>query len=177
MLQYAETLEPKCKPTAVKRKDGYGAPAFQAVPRVNPLPAGADPLAPETDLAPVPVYKAPVSSLKSTPAFEQLEALFQERIAFIDGAMGTMIQRHKLQEEDFRGDRWAAGLGAGLGWAGLGWAGLGWAGLGWAGLGWAGLGCIGLGSCGCWCCCAGWLGPAQLGAAERAVVQVSGALG
>ena len=31
--------------------------------------------------------------------------LAQERIIFIDGAMGTMIQRYKLQEEDFRGER------------------------------------------------------------------------
>ena len=34
------------------------------------------------------------------------EAL-QERILVIDGAMGTMIQRHKLTEEDFRGTRFA----------------------------------------------------------------------
>lgn len=31
----------------------------------------------------------------------------QERIAFIDGAMGTQIQRWKLGEADFRGERWA----------------------------------------------------------------------
>lgn len=29
----------------------------------------------------------------------------KERILVIDGAMGTMIQRHKLKEEDYRGDR------------------------------------------------------------------------
>lgn len=34
------------------------------------------------------------------------EAL-QERILVIDGAMGTMIQRHKLSEEDYRGTRFA----------------------------------------------------------------------
>jgi len=34
------------------------------------------------------------------------EAL-QERILVIDGAMGTMIQRHKLTEEDYRGTRFA----------------------------------------------------------------------
>jgi 5-methyltetrahydrofolate--homocysteine methyltransferase len=27
----------------------------------------------------------------------------RERIIIIDGAMGTMIQRHKLQEDDYRG--------------------------------------------------------------------------
>ncbi|RXK81985.1 homocysteine S-methyltransferase family protein [Filimonas effusa] len=31
----------------------------------------------------------------------------QERILVIDGAMGTMIQRYKLQEEDYRGERFA----------------------------------------------------------------------
>ena len=29
----------------------------------------------------------------------------EQRILVIDGAMGTMIQRYKLQEEDYRGDR------------------------------------------------------------------------
>ena len=32
------------------------------------------------------------------------EAL-KERILVLDGAMGTMIQRHKLEEEDFRGEK------------------------------------------------------------------------
>lgn len=31
----------------------------------------------------------------------------QERILIIDGAMGTMIQRHKLSEADYRGERFA----------------------------------------------------------------------
>ncbi len=54
---------------------------------------------------PVPSYKPWTDPLKRTDAFEQLDALFKERICFIDGAMGTMIQRHKLDEDDFRGDR------------------------------------------------------------------------
>jgi 5-methyltetrahydrofolate--homocysteine methyltransferase len=33
-----------------------------------------------------------------------LESILRERILIIDGAMGTMIQRHTLTEEDFRGD-------------------------------------------------------------------------
>ena len=32
----------------------------------------------------------------------ELEKALQERILILDGAMGTMIQRHKLEEEDFR---------------------------------------------------------------------------
>ena len=36
-----------------------------------------------------------------------LLAVLAERIVILDGAMGTMIQRHKLSEEDFRGERFA----------------------------------------------------------------------
>ena len=35
----------------------------------------------------------------------QLPALLQQRIVIIDGAMGTMIQRYKLAEADYRGER------------------------------------------------------------------------
>ncbi|MBL4672301.1 MAG: homocysteine S-methyltransferase family protein [Arenicella sp.] len=38
---------------------------------------------------------------------EQIRALMAERILILDGAMGTMIQRHKLEEEDYRGERFA----------------------------------------------------------------------
>lgn len=38
---------------------------------------------------------------------EQLNALMAKRILVLDGAMGTMIQRHKLEEEDYRGERFA----------------------------------------------------------------------
>jgi 5-methyltetrahydrofolate--homocysteine methyltransferase len=34
-----------------------------------------------------------------------IRTALQQRILVIDGAMGTMIQRHKLQEEDYRGER------------------------------------------------------------------------
>ncbi|MBN1586913.1 MAG: homocysteine S-methyltransferase family protein, partial [Candidatus Omnitrophica bacterium] len=33
--------------------------------------------------------------------------LAREKILILDGAMGTMIQRHALQEKDFRGKRFA----------------------------------------------------------------------
>ncbi len=35
----------------------------------------------------------------------KIEDILKERILVIDGAMGTMIQRHTLTEEDFRGER------------------------------------------------------------------------
>jgi 5-methyltetrahydrofolate--homocysteine methyltransferase len=36
-----------------------------------------------------------------------LRAALNERILVLDGAMGTMIQRHRLEEADFRGERFA----------------------------------------------------------------------
>ncbi|MDE0838654.1 MAG: homocysteine S-methyltransferase family protein, partial [Kiritimatiellae bacterium] len=41
----------------------------------------------------------------NTKRTEQLESLLKERILILDGAMGTMIQQHKLTEADFRGER------------------------------------------------------------------------
>lgn len=36
---------------------------------------------------------------------QEIIALLENRIMIIDGAMGTMIQKHQLQEEDYRGER------------------------------------------------------------------------
>src|SRR5438477_12288720 len=41
----------------------------------------------------------------ATNGFHPLEALMRERIVLLDGAMGTMIQRYKLSESDYRGER------------------------------------------------------------------------
>ena len=38
---------------------------------------------------------------------KNIRQLLQERILLLDGAMGTMIQRYKLSEADFRGERFA----------------------------------------------------------------------
>ena len=43
----------------------------------------------------------------SSPVRDQLDALLSKRILILDGAMGTMIQDLHLEEEDFRGDRFA----------------------------------------------------------------------
>jgi 5-methyltetrahydrofolate--homocysteine methyltransferase len=48
----------------------------------------------------------PISQAQPTNHFsrgQELPALLSERILILDGAMGTMIQRYKLQESDFRG--------------------------------------------------------------------------
>ncbi len=48
-----------------------------------------------------------VGGLLKSPLRGDLEGLLRERILIIDGAMGTMIQRYKLQEKDYRGNRFA----------------------------------------------------------------------
>ncbi len=40
-----------------------------------------------------------------TSLHDQLRALLEERLLYIDGAMGTMVQRHGLVEADYRGER------------------------------------------------------------------------
>ena len=45
-------------------------------------------------------------SLPLSDAFDIVETL-RKRIVLLDGAMGTMIQRYKLKEEDYRGERLA----------------------------------------------------------------------
>ena len=39
---------------------------------------------------------------------EKLESIAEKRVLILDGAMGTMVQRYKLDEEDYRGERFAA---------------------------------------------------------------------
>ena len=41
---------------------------------------------------------------------QALEKALSERILVIDGAMGTMIQRHRLEEADYRGERFVDGF-------------------------------------------------------------------
>jgi len=42
---------------------------------------------------------------KESPSFAALRALFAERVAVLDGAMGSMIQTYQLDEAAFRGER------------------------------------------------------------------------
>jgi 5-methyltetrahydrofolate--homocysteine methyltransferase len=49
-----------------------------------------------------------MSTLTAYTRGAALADILPRRIAIIDGAMGTMIQRHKLGEADFRGQRFAA---------------------------------------------------------------------
>lgn len=60
-----------------------------------------------------PFVEEPKGSVANYPYFERgkdstmayLYRLFQERIVMFDGAMGTMIQKYRLGEEEYRGER------------------------------------------------------------------------
>ena len=41
----------------------------------------------------------------STPIWDQITAASENRILMLDGAMGTMLQKQSLEEDDFRGER------------------------------------------------------------------------
>ena len=38
----------------------------------------------------------------------KIEEILKDRILILDGAMGTMLQRYKFTEEDFRGERFTS---------------------------------------------------------------------
>src|SRR5471032_1042974 len=58
---------------------------------------------------PSPETVAPKSAAERRPYTRGavLPALLQQRILILDGAMGTMIQRYKLDEAAYRGERFA----------------------------------------------------------------------
>jgi 5-methyltetrahydrofolate--homocysteine methyltransferase len=53
----------------------------------------------------VPPYPNVNPAPKESASFAALRSLFGERIAILDGAMGSMIQTFGLEEADFRGER------------------------------------------------------------------------
>ncbi|MCW0375333.1 homocysteine S-methyltransferase family protein [Xanthomonas sacchari] len=61
---------------------------------------------------PIPHSPLPASQWLHPQRAEALLQALSERILIIDGAMGTMIQRHGLQEADYRGERFAEGYDA-----------------------------------------------------------------
>ncbi|MCC8448225.1 homocysteine S-methyltransferase family protein [Xanthomonas translucens] len=61
------------------------------------------------DRIPSPESRVPGLPWLHPQRTQKLLQALAERILIIDGAMGTMIQRHDLQEADYRGARFAAG--------------------------------------------------------------------
>ncbi|MBS0578495.1 MAG: methionine synthase [Proteobacteria bacterium] len=61
--------------------------------------------APRARASAAPYAIAPVDEVQRRTRIERLKRLLDERIVVLDGAMGTMIQQHKLDEAGFRGER------------------------------------------------------------------------
>ncbi|HEV7717065.1 MAG TPA: methionine synthase, partial [Steroidobacteraceae bacterium] len=74
--------------------------SFTAAPRAD-HPADAPPA--RATAAPFGV--TPADETERRARIKRLKSLLEERIVLLDGAMGTMIQRHSLDEHAFRGDR------------------------------------------------------------------------
>src|SRR3954454_11544348 len=78
----------------------HKAPTSPA-PRLAGAPARSSPTAKP------PSRRSLTEPLIRPDATEELTTALRERILVMDGAMGTMIQRHGLSEADFRGERFA----------------------------------------------------------------------
>jgi 5-methyltetrahydrofolate--homocysteine methyltransferase len=54
------------------------------------------------------VVESKPEAIMTAPSQTLLESLLRQRVLIIDGAMGTMLQSHRLEEHDFRGERFSA---------------------------------------------------------------------
>ena len=80
---------------------GHGEHRGQTPERLlDPSKEGAAPR-----VAAAPFAVAPVDEVERRTRLERLKKLLEERIVFLDGAMGTMIQQHRLDERGYRGER------------------------------------------------------------------------
>src|SRR5487761_1797690 len=79
---------------------------IHSAPRADrPGPAGKDSPAPRAGAAPLAV--TPADQTERQERIERLKRLLDERIVLLDGAMGTMVQQHRLDERGYRGERFA----------------------------------------------------------------------
>ena len=72
-------------------------------PPARMLDPGKESAAPRVAAAPFAV--APIDETERRTRGERLKKLLEERIVFLDGAMGTMIQQRHLDERGYRGER------------------------------------------------------------------------
>lgn len=85
---------------------------FSLIPAPSPMEKGVRALSPGDEklfghFSPLERRRSEAPVLKFTimTTTQQLRDLLQHRILILDGAMGTMIQSYRLQEADFRGER------------------------------------------------------------------------
>ncbi len=69
----------------------------------RPDPAGKGSAGPRASASPFAI--APVDETQRQERIERLKRLLDERIVLLDGAMGTMVQQHRLDERGYRGER------------------------------------------------------------------------
>ncbi|MEJ1966026.1 MAG: methionine synthase [Gammaproteobacteria bacterium] len=84
---------------------GAGAHSGRAEPAVPSFdaPRALDGAAARASAAPFSI--TPVNEGERQTRIKKLKKLLEDRIVLLDGAMGTMIQREKLDEQAFRGER------------------------------------------------------------------------
>ncbi|BDZ57900.1 methionine synthase [Barrientosiimonas endolithica] len=70
-------------------------------------PTATDAATPPGAASQSPDSQSPDQASRQPDRTDELRELLGRRILVLDGAMGTMIQRHKLSEEDYRGERFA----------------------------------------------------------------------
>jgi 5-methyltetrahydrofolate--homocysteine methyltransferase len=84
-------------------------PGFEGVVGFGPAPGAAPSGAPGGERATAAPYAVvPVDEKARAERVRRFRGALEERIVLLDGAMGTMIQRHRLEEADYRGERFRA---------------------------------------------------------------------
>ena len=96
---------PRAFPAAYSNA-GFMARMSSTLAQSNPAPV-ASPPASSSAAAHRPGPESGNGSTAMGPAERRLREALEKRILILDGAMGTMIQRYKLTEEQYRGERFA----------------------------------------------------------------------
>jgi len=95
------------------RHSGPKGPNPDTADRARARSVNLDPVTRENEAqspraAAAPFGIVPPDEAARAERIKRLRELLEQRIVLLDGAMGTMIQEHKLNERGFRGDRFRA---------------------------------------------------------------------
>ena len=110
----SELVSPWCQPTTEPGDSGRKVRALNPLAEEDAalLTAVSDPKwqldgLRNRDLSEALYGAAPADETERGTRIERLKHMLGQRIVVLDGAMGTMIQRQRLEERDFRGERFA----------------------------------------------------------------------